>query len=240
MDLKNKNVLVTGSTRGIGLAIAKRFSQLGANVILHGRSQPSETVLADFPEGTPVILGDIADADTIQPVIQALIEEVGQIDVLVNNAGIVKDTLAIRMSSADFAQVVDTNLTGTFNVTQPVFKHMLKKRTGAIINLSSIVGLHGNMGQANYAASKAGLIGLTKSLAKEGASRGIRVNAIAPGMIDSDMTSQLSEKVQANIKDAIPLKRLGNADEIAQTAQFLIENDYVTGETITVDGGLSL
>ncbi|MCM0595894.1 3-oxoacyl-ACP reductase family protein [Weissella uvarum] len=240
MDLTDKIVLVTGSTRGIGLAIAKRFSAQGAKVILHGRSEPSQDVMDQFPADTKVLLGDIADAETIQANIADLIEEVGQIDVLVNNAGIVKDTLSIRMSADDFAKVVNTNLTGTFNVTQPIFKHMLKKRTGVIINMSSVVGLHGNVGQANYSASKAGLIGLTKTLAKEGAKRGVRVNAIAPGMIASDMTLSLSEKVQESILAAIPLNRLGDVDEIAQTAQFLVENNYITGETITVDGGLAL
>lgn len=240
MDLKDKNVLITGSTRGIGLSIAKRFSAQGANVILHGRSESKPEVLAAFPEGTKFITGDISDAQAMKDVLTALIADVDHIDVLVNNAGIVKDTLTIRMSTDAFADVVNTNLNGTFNVTQPIFKHMLKQRTGVILNMSSIVGLHGNIGQANYAASKAGLIGLTKSLAKEGAMRGVRVNAIAPGMIASDMTSQLSEKMQTTIKDSIPLKRFGEVDEIAQTAQFLVENEYLTGQTITVDGGLSL
>lgn len=240
MDLKDKNVLITGSTRGIGLSIAKRFSAQGANVILHGRSEPKPDVLAAFPEGTKFITGDISDAQAMKDVLTALIADVEHIDVLVNNAGIVKDTLTIRMSTDAFADVVNTNLNGTFNVTQPIFKHMLKQRTGVILNMSSIVGLHGNIGQANYSASKAGLIGLTKSLAKEGAMRGVRVNAIAPGMIASDMTSQLSEKMQTTIKDSIPLKRFGEVDEIAQTAQFLVENEYLTGQTITVDGGLSL
>lgn len=240
MMFEDKTVLVTGSSRGIGLAIAKAFAKAGAHVILHGRSAIKPEVLAEFAPDTQTVQFDIADADAAEAAIKALYKQEGfaGIDVLVNNAGIVNDKLVMGMSATDFAQVVNTNLNGTFNVTQPIFKKMLRARTGAIINLSSVVGLMGNMGQANYAASKAGIVGLTKSLAKEGALRGIRVNAITPGMIVSDMTDNLSDKVKEQVLQAIPLQRFGNVEEIAQTALFLAENQYITGQTITIDGGL--
>jgi 3-oxoacyl-[acyl-carrier protein] reductase len=238
MEITGKTVLVTGSTRGIGLAIAQAFDQLGARVILHGRRPVSDEVLQTFSDRTLAIELDISNADEATKVINGLYEQVDKIDVLINNAGIVNDKLAMGMSPADFSTVINTNLNGTFNVTQPIFKKMLRARAGHILNLSSVVGLMGNVGQANYAASKAGIVGLTKSLAKEGALRGVRVNAIAPGMIVSDMTDALSEKVKETVLEAIPLHRFGQATEIAQTAVFLTENDYVTGQVITVDGGL--
>ncbi|SCB93562.1 3-oxoacyl-ACP reductase family protein [Weissella bombi] len=238
MNLEGKTVLVTGSTRGIGLAMAHAFDAAGANVILHGRSAPKPEVLAEFSENTMAITADIADEASVKEALDGLFAEVKGIDILVNNAGIVNDKLAMGMKPADFAQVVNTNLNGTFNVTQPIFKKMLRARTGQIINIASVVGLMGNVGQANYAASKAGIVGLTKTLAKEGAMRGIRVNAIAPGMIVSDMTNALSDKVKDQVLEAIPLNRFGEATEIANTAVFLAQNDYITGQTITVDGGL--
>lgn len=238
MNLEGKNVLITGSTRGIGLAIAKAFDAAGARVILHGRSAAKPEVLAQFGEDTLAITADIADEASVNAALEGLLEEIPAVDILINNAGIVNDKLAMGMKPSEFASVVNTNLNGTFNVTQPIFKKMLRARSGNIINISSVVGLMGNVGQANYAASKAGLVGLTKTLAKEGAMRGIRVNAIAPGMIVSDMTDALSDKVKDQVLEAVPLKRFGNADEIAQTALFLAQNDYITGQTITVDGGL--
>ena len=237
MDLAGKNVLITGSTRGIGLAIAKAFDEAGARVILHGRSAVNPEVMAEFSEDTLAITADIADENSVNDALAGLLEEVDGIDILVNNAGIVDDKLAMGMKPSEFANV-NTNLNGTFNVTQPLFKKMLRARSGNIINIASVVGLMGNVGQANYAASKAGIVGLTKTLAKEGAMRGIRVNAIAPGMIVSDMTDALSDKVKEQVLEAVPLKRFGNAAEIAQTALFLAQNDYITGQTITVDGGL--
>jgi len=238
MNLEGKNVLITGSTRGIGLAIAKAFDAAGARVILHGRSAAKPEVLAQFGEDTLAISADIADEASVNAALEGLLEEIPAVDILINNAGIVNDKLAMGMKPSEFASVVNTNLNGTFNVTQPIFKKMLRARSGNIINISSVVGLMGNVGQANYAASKAGLVGLTKTLAKEGAMRGIRVNAIAPGMIVSDMTDALSDKVKDQVLEAVPLKRFGDADEIAQTALFLAQNDYITGQTITVDGGL--
>ena len=238
MDLAGKNVLITGSTRGIGLAIAKAFDEAGARVILHGRSAVKPEVMAEFSEDTLAITADIADENSVNDALTVLLEVVDGIDILVNNAGIVDDKLAMGMKPSEFANVVNTNLNGTFNVTQPLFKKMFRARSGNIINIASVVGLMGNVGQANYAASKAGIVGLTKTLAKEGAMRSIRVNAIAPGMIVSDMTDALSDKVKEQVLEAVPLKRFGNAAEIAQTALFLAQNDYITGQTITVDGGL--
>ncbi|CAH0417064.1 3-oxoacyl-ACP reductase FabG [Periweissella fabaria] len=240
MQLTDKIVLVTGSTRGIGLATAHAFAAAGAQVILHGRKQPSDEILAqftDYQHQPAVCLGDLADENAVAELLAA-VKEIGFVDILVNNAGITDDSLAMGMKPAQFMHVIQTNLIGTFNLTQPIFKQMLKKRTGTIINMSSVVGIGGNVGQANYAASKAGIIGLTKTLAKEGAMRGIRVNAIAPGMIATDMTAVLSEKVQTEILEQIPLKRFGEAQEIAQTALFLAQNDYITGQTIVVDGGM--
>jgi len=239
-DFTGKTVLITGSSRGIGLAIAKAFDAAGANLILHARSEIQAETLAEFQHDVQVLQFDIADATATEASLKALYkqENFQGIDILVNNAGITKDQLAMGLTPEDFAQVVNVNLNGTFNVTQPVFKKMIRQKHGVIINLSSVVGLMGNMGQTNYAASKAGIIGLTKSLAKEGARRHIRVNAIAPGMIVSDMTAALPEATQAEILKNIPLARFGQVDEIAQTALFLAENDYITGQTITVDGGL--
>lgn len=239
-DFTDKTVLVTGSSRGIGLAIAKAFDAAGANVILHARSGISSETLTEFKSEPKTLQFDIADAEAAEDSLKALYkqENFSGIDILINNAGITKDQLAIAMTPADFAQVVNVNLNGTFNVTQPVFKKMIRQKHGAIINLASVVGLMGNMGQANYSASKAGLVGLTKTLAKEGARRHIRVNAIAPGMIVSDMTGALPEKTQEEILKNIPLSRFGEASEIADVALFLAGNDYITGQTITVDGGL--
>lgn len=239
-DFTGKTVLVTGSSRGIGLAIARAFDAAGANLILHARSEIQAETLAKFQHDVQVLQFDIADATATETSLKALYkqENFQGVDILVNNAGITKDQLAMGLTPEDFAQVVNVNLNGTFNVTQPVFKKMIRQKHGVIINLSSVVGLMGNMGQTNYAASKAGIIGLTKSLAKEGARRHIRVNAIAPGMIVSDMTAALPEATQAEILKNIPLARFGQVDEIAQTALFLAENDYITGQTITVDGGL--
>ena len=199
MQLKNKNIFITGSSRGIGLAIAHKFAQAGANIVLNSRGAISEELLAEFSNyGVKVvpISGDVSDFVDAKRMIDQAIAELGSVDVLVNNAGITQDTLMLKMTEADFEKVLKVNLTGAFNMTQSVLKPMMKAREGAIINMSSVVGLMGNIGQANYAASKAGLIGFTKSVAREVANRNIRVNAIAPGMIESDMTAVLSDKVK--------------------------------------------
>lgn len=243
MQLTNKNVFVTGSSRGIGLAIAHKFAQLGANVVLNGRGAISEELLAEFSNyGVKVvpISGDVSDFADAKRMIDQAIAELGSVDVLVNNAGITQDTLMLKMTEEDFEKVIKINLTGAFNMTQAVLKQMIKAREGAIINMSSVVGLMGNIGQANYAASKAGLIGFTKSVAREVANRNVRVNALAPGMIESDMTAVLSDKVKEATLAQIPMKHFGQAEHIADATVFLAGQDYLTGQVLAVDGGLSM
>ncbi|WP_282457777.1 3-oxoacyl-[acyl-carrier-protein] reductase [Ligilactobacillus aviarius] len=242
MDLTGKNVLVTGSSRGLGAAIAVKFAEHGANVILNARHEPTELIQQIKDLGVQVwfIQADISSPRDIEEMVHQLDDHQIDVDVLVNNAGINRDKLMIGMRKKDFDDVVNTNLIGTFRVTQPLFKRMLKRRSGVIINMASVVGEHGNIGQANYAASKAGVIGFTKAVAQEGALRGVRCNAIAPGMIASSMTAAIDEKRQKEIKERIPLKRLGTAEEVAQTALFLAQNDYLTGEVINVDGGMAM
>ena len=242
MDLTAKNVLVTGSSRGLGAAIATKFAENGANVILNARHEPSELIQQIKALGVQVwfIQADISNPRDIEEMVRQLDEQQISVDILVNNAGINRDKLMIGMREKDFDDVVNTNLIGTYRVTQPLFKRMLKRRSGVIINMASVVGEHGNIGQANYAASKAGVIGFTKAVAQEGALRGVRCNAIAPGMIASSMTAAIDEKRQKEIKERIPLKRLGTAEEVAQTALFLAQNDYLTGEVINVDGGMAM
>ena len=241
MKLTDKTAIITGASRGIGEAIARNFAQAGANLVLNARHEFPETLikeLEDYGHGVVTVLGSVDDPTTGDQLVAAALDQFGSVDVLVNNAGITDDMLAMRMKPASFAKVVQVNLDGTFYVTQPAFKKMLKARAGVIINLASGVGLTGNIGQANYAASKAGIIGLTKTLAREGAMRGVRVNAIAPGMIATDMTAALSQSSQDQILAEIPLKRFGQPEEIAHTARFLVENAYITGQTVTVAGGL--
>ena len=241
MKLTDKTAIITGASRGIGEAIARNFAQAGANLVLNARHEFPETLikeLEDYGHGVVTVLGSVDDPTTGDQLVAAALDQFGSVDVLVNNAGITDDMLAMRMKPASFAKVVQVNLEGTFYVTQPAFKKMLKARAGVIINLASVVGLTGNIGQANYAASKAGIIGLTKTLAREGAMRGVRVNAIAPGMIATDMTAALSQSSQDQILAEIPLKRFGQPEEIAHTARFLVENAYITGQTVTVAGGL--
>ena len=242
MNLTGKNVLVTGSSRGLGAAIAVKFAEHGANVILNARHEPTELIQQIKNLGVQVwfIQADISSPRDIEEMVHQLDDHQIDVDILVNNAGINRDKLMIGMREKDFDDVVNTNLIGTFRVTQPLFKRMLKRRSGVIINMASVVGEHGNIGQANYAASKAGVIGFTKAVAQEGALRGVRCNAIAPGMIASSMTAAIDEKRQKEIKERIPLKRLGTAEEVAQTALFLAQNDYLTGEVINVDGGMAM
>ena len=242
MELTDKVVFISGSTRGIGAATALEFAKAGSRLILNGRQddlpktfkEKLDLLGADYH----YLKGDIANEESVSELAAWKIYD--KIDILINNAGITNDKLMMGMKASDFDQVINVNLCGTFMLTQPIFKKMLKKRAGCIINLASIVGLHGNTGQANYAASKAGIIGLTKSIAQEGARRGIRCNAIAPGMIASDMTEKLSERVKDQLLNRIPLNRLGQPEEVAKTAKFLAENDYLTGQTIVVDGGMTI
>lgn len=239
--MKDKTVIVTGGAKGIGKAIALRFAGEGANIVLNYRSTSPEEVKNEIEEmGVKclTVQADVSKADEAQKLADAAIAEFGGIDVLVNNAGITRDTLLMRMSEEDFDAVIDTNLKGCFNMMKAVNKIMMKQRSGAIINMSSVIGLAGNAGQVNYAASKAGVLGMTYSVAKELASRNITCNAIAPGMIATDMTEVLSDKVKEQILAGIPLKRFGQPEEIADTALFLAKSKYITGQVITVDGGM--
>lgn len=240
MELQNKVALITGSTRGIGLAIAQEFLAAGAKVILNGRGDLPAEVAANLSGDFQYVAGDLGTDEGIAQVAHAALAAYGQIDILVNNAGITRDKLLLGMKPADFDAVLAVDLRAPMLLTQLVFKKMLKQRAGVVINLASVVGLHGNAGQANYAAAKAGLVGFTKTLAREGAARGVRANAIAPGMIDSAMTQALSEKIQAQLIAEIPLHRLGQPNEIAHAARFLVESDYVTGQTMVVDGGMTM
>lgn len=243
MELSNKNVFVTGSTRGIGLAIAHKFASLGANVVLNGRSAISDELLAQFSDYRVKVIGisgDVSDNADAKRMVEEAIEALGSVDILINNAGITKDGMALRMSEEDFESVLKINLTGTFNMTQAVLKPMTKARAGAIINLSSVVGLTGNAGQANYAASKAGVIGFSKSIAREVAARNVRINVIAPGFIESDMTAVLSDKIKDAMMGQIPMKRFGQTEEVAEVAVFLAKQEYLTGQVLAIDGGLTM
>ncbi|MBO0441482.1 3-oxoacyl-[acyl-carrier-protein] reductase [Enterococcus sp. DIV0212c] len=241
MELKGKNVFVTGSTRGIGKAVALAFAKEGANVVLNGRGEISAELIAEvesFGVKCIGISGDIASFESAGQMIQATIDSLGSIDILINNAGITNDKLLLRMSEEDFTSCIQINLTGTFNMTQQAIKRMMKQRSGRIINMSSVSGLIGNIGQANYAASKAGVIGFTKSVAREVAARGITCNAIAPGFIETEMTDVLSDKVKEQMNQQIPLQKFGQVEDIANAAIFLAKSPYVTGQVLNVDGGL--
>ena len=243
MELKGKNVFITGSTRGIGLAMAHKFASLGSNIVLNGRREIDEVLVSEFSDyGVQVasISGDVSDSTDAKRMVEEAIEKLGSVDILVNNAGITKDKLMLKLTEEDFEQVLKVNLVGAFNMTQAVLKPMSKARQGAVINVSSVVGLIGNVGQANYAASKAGLIGFTKSVAREVAARNVRVNAIAPGMIESDMTDVLSDKVKEATLAQIPMKRFGNTSEVAEVSAFLARQEYLTGQVIAIDGGLTM
>lgn len=235
--------LVTGGSRGIGKACALHLAQAGYNVVINyaGNEEAAKQTVSELEAlgvKAEAVKFDISNHDEAQEAVAKIIEKYGRIDVLVNNAGITRDGLFMRMSKENWDAVINTNLTGAFNVTQPVIKVMMKQRSGAIVNMASIVGIYGNAGQANYAAAKAGLIGFTKSLAKELASRNIRVNAVAPGFVQTDMTKSLDS---AQISEHIPLKRLGDADDIAGAVKFLaIDATYVTGQVLQVDGGLTI
>ncbi|MEX2805314.1 3-oxoacyl-[acyl-carrier-protein] reductase [Streptococcus sp. H31] len=243
MEIQNKNAFITGSTRGIGLAVAHKFAALGANIVLNGRSAIGEELLAEFASYDVKVIavsGDVSDYADAKRMVQQAQGELGNIDILVNNAGITNDKLMLKMTEADFETVLKINLTGAFNMTQSVLKPMTKARQGAIINMSSVVGLTGNVGQANYAASKAGLLGFTKSVAREVAARGVRVNAIAPGFIESDMTDAIPDKMKDSMLAQIPMKRIGKAEEVAEVAAFLAQQDYLTGQVIAIDGGMTM
>ena len=242
---ENKTVLVTGGSRGIGKEIALKFAKQGYDVIINYVSDKTDTEelkkeLEANGGKALIIKADVTNPEQIENLVKTAIETFGKIDVLINNAGITKDNLLMRMSEEEFDKVIEINLKGTFLMTKTVTKYMMKKRQGSIINLSSVVGITGNAGQCNYAASKAGIIGFTKSVAKELASRNIRANAIAPGFITTDMTDVLSDEIKETIQEQIPLKRMGNAKEVAELAYFLgsEQSSYITGQVIHVDGGM--
>ena len=243
MELHGKTVFVTGSTRGIGLAIAHKFAQLGANVVLNGRRAVPESLLETFSHYNGEVLavsGDVSDEADSKRMVAEATKILGNIDVLVNNAGITNDKLMLKMTQEDFEKVLKVNLTGAFNMTQAVLKPMSKARSGAIINISSVVGLVGNVVQANYAASKAGLIGFSKSVAREVAGRGVRVNVVAPGFIESDMTDAIPDKLKDAMLAQIPMKRIGKPEEVAEVVAFLAKQEYLTGQVLAIDGGMTM
>lgn len=240
MDSK-KVVIVTGSSRGIGKSIASSFLKQGHTVVVNGRSEMKPDLLDHFKSlGGEVypIIGDISDESFAKQLIKETKKNFKKIDVLVNNAGLTKDNLLIRMTEDDFDSTLTVNLKGTFFTSKEAAKVMLKQRSGHIINISSVVGTVGNVGQANYAASKAGVIGFTKSIAKELAPRGVVANAIAPGFIESDMTNGLTDEIKEQALQSIPLKRLGKAEEVADLVNFLSDQKYITGQVLHVDGGM--
>ena len=242
---ENKVALITGAARGIGKEVTKKFAKNGYDVVINYVSSKTDTekLKKEFEDlGVKVLLvkADVSNQEEAEDLVNQTINTFGKIDVLVNNAGITKDNLLMRMSEEDFEKVININLKGTFLVTKYAIKYMMKKRCGSIANLASVVGVAGNAGQCNYAASKAGIIGFTKSIAKELASRNIRANAVAPGFIKTDMTEVLSDSVKENINSQIPLKRMGTAEEVANLVYFLSseQSSYITGQVINVDGGM--
>lgn len=243
--LKGKCAVVTGAAKGIGKAIALKLASSGVNIVLNYRSSEDKAIETEkeiLSLGVEVlrIKGDISKANDVENLIDCAKKKFGKIDIMVNNAGITKDTLLLRMKEEDFDSVINVNLKGVFNCLKAITPVMVKQKEGKIINLSSVVGLVGNAGQVNYAASKAGVIGMTKSLAKEIGSRGITVNAVAPGFIETDMTDVLGDKFKEEAKKSIPLKRLGKAEDVAEVVAFLASDsaNYITGQVIQVDGGM--
>lgn len=241
----NKVALITGGTRGIGKEIAYTLAEENYDIIINYRTENEELMkLKKEIEQKRVrcllLKGDVSNFEDCKKLVEEAVNRINHIDVLVNNAGITKDMLLMRMKPEDFNEVINVNLIGTFNMTKNVINYMMKERKGRIINVSSVVGISGNAGQTNYAASKAGIIGFTKSLAKEVASRNILVNAIAPGFIQTDMTNILKENVKDEIAKTIPLKRMGTAKDVANVVKFLVSEDssYITGQVIQVDGGM--
>ena len=241
--LQGKTAVVTGAAKGIGKAIALAFAKEGCNIVLNYHSSLDDETVQEI-EACGVtcmpVQGDVSDFAFAADMMKKVKKELGSVDILVNNAGITKDMLLMRLTEEQFDSVIQTNLKGTFNMIRHASSIMLKQRSGAIINMSSVVGVMGNVGQANYAASKAGIIGLTKSTAKELAARGVTCNAIAPGFVETDMTAALSEDLQKQMLETIPLKRYGQVDDIAQAAVFLAKNTYITGQVLHVDGGMCM
>lgn len=247
MNFENKTAVITGGSRGIGLAIAKKLAEGGANiaVLYVGDETEGKAAKAELEQyGTKVeqYFCDVSNFEKSKAVCEQVIEEFGKVDILINNAGITRDKLVLNMDEKDFDAVINVNLKGTFNMIKHFYKHFMKNRGGRIVSTSSIVGLIGNAGQANYSASKAGIIGLTKSVARELAGRNVTVNAVAPGYIGTDMTNVLPDKVKETMKAQIPAKRIGTPEDVANVVAFLCSDEaaYVTGEVIRVDGGLAI
>jgi 3-oxoacyl-[acyl-carrier protein] reductase len=245
MMLKGKNVLVTGASRGIGRAIALELGRNGANVAVNyaGSKEKAEEVVNELKEMDVqafAIQADVSSEADVKGMVKEVISQFGSLDILVNNAGITRDNLLMRMKEEEFDQVINTNLKGVFLCTKAVTRQMMKQKSGKIINVASIVGVSGNPGQANYVAAKAGVIGLTKTTAKELASRNILVNAVAPGFIATDMTEELTEEQKEAMLKLIPLERLGQPEDVAKVVRFLASDDasYITGQTIHIDGGM--
>jgi len=237
-----KTAIITGGAKGIGRAIALRFARGGVNVVVNYRSSdPEELVDEIMVLGVSCMpfLADVSDFEQAEALVKTTQEVFGSVDYLINNAGITRDGLILKMSEADFDNVLDINLKGAFNTIRHVSPIMLKQRSGAIVNISSVAGIYGNAGQSNYSAAKAGMIGLTKSVAKELGSRGITVNAVAPGFIETDMTDVLPEAVKTKILDSIALKRYGKAEEVADLVHFAANCKYMTAQVLSIDGGMS-
>ncbi|RLQ92700.1 3-oxoacyl-[acyl-carrier-protein] reductase [Planomicrobium sp. Y74] len=244
-DLTGKTAIITGASRGIGAEIAKRFALAGANVVVNysGSQQKAEAVVEAINENggkAIAVKANVADADAVKAMVDETMTTFGTVDILVNNAGITRDNLMMRMKDDEWDDVINTNLKGVFVCTKAVTRQMMKQRSGRIVNIASIVGVMGNAGQANYVASKAGVIGLTKTTARELASRGITANAVAPGFITTDMTDQLNEEIQKTMMSQIPLGRFGKPEEVAKAALFLASDEasYMTGQTLHLDGGM--